>query len=243
MLPSNRHWQPGSCSQLLSLTVLESICKQDQSVSIPLEPAYFVYCNVLQDHLYSCIFLFEDNIPLHKHTTFSLFISWWIFALFLSSVQFSHSAVSHSLRPHEPQQANSRSSPKLTSIESVMPSIHFILCRPLLLLPPIPPSIRVFSNESTLHMRWPKYWMLSYCIIMNNAAMNMGVYLPPQGPDCNYFGQISLQMCRIIYSFNVSFLRKLHRISHTMYKFTFPPTVFHSFFSTSSSNFAVLSSQ
>ena len=53
---------------------------------------------------------------------------------------------------------NSRSSFKLTSIESVMPSSHLILCRPLLLLPPIPPSIRVFSNESTLRMRWPKYW-------------------------------------------------------------------------------------
>ena len=52
---------------------------------------------------------------------------------------------------------NSWSSHKLTSIESVMPSSHLILCRPLLLLPPIPPSIRVFSNESTLRMRWPKY--------------------------------------------------------------------------------------
>jgi len=52
---------------------------------------------------------------------------------------------------------NSRSSLRLTSIESVMPSSHLILSRPLLLLPPIPPSIRVFSNESTLHMRWPKY--------------------------------------------------------------------------------------
>ena len=51
---------------------------------------------------------------------------------------------------------NSRSSLKLTSIESVMPSSHLILCHPLLLLPPIPPSIRVFSSESTLHMRWPK---------------------------------------------------------------------------------------
>ena len=60
---------------------------------------------------------------------------------------------------------NSRSSLKLTSIESVMPSSHLILCRPLLLLPPIPPSIRVFSNESTLHMRWPKSWSFSYCII------------------------------------------------------------------------------
>ena len=60
---------------------------------------------------------------------------------------------------------NSRSSLKLISIESVMPSSHLIICRPLLLLPPIPPSIRVFSNESTLHMRWPKYWSFSFSII------------------------------------------------------------------------------
>ena len=60
---------------------------------------------------------------------------------------------------------NSQSSPKLTSIESVMPSSHLILCRPLLLLPPIHTSIRVFSNESTLHMRWPKYWSFSFSII------------------------------------------------------------------------------
>ena len=58
----------------------------------------------------------------------------------------------------------SRSSLKLTSIESVMPSSHLILCRPLLLLPSIPPSIRVFSNESTLRMRWPKYWSFSFSI-------------------------------------------------------------------------------
>ena len=51
------------------------------------------------------------------------------------------------------------------SIESVMPSSHLILCQPLLLLPPIPPSIRVFSNESTLCMRWPKYWSFSFSII------------------------------------------------------------------------------
>ena len=59
----------------------------------------------------------------------------------------------------------SRSSLRLTAIESVMPSSHLILCRPLLLLPPIPPSIRVFSNESTLHMRWTKYWSFSFSII------------------------------------------------------------------------------
>ena len=51
------------------------------------------------------------------------------------------------------------------SIESVMPSSHLILCRPFLLLPPIPPSIRVFPNESTLHLRWPKYWSFSFSII------------------------------------------------------------------------------
>ena len=60
---------------------------------------------------------------------------------------------------------NSQSSLRLKSIESVMPSSHLILCCPLLLLPPIPPSIRVFSNESTLHMRWPKYWSFSFRII------------------------------------------------------------------------------
>ena len=59
---------------------------------------------------------------------------------------------------------NSWSSLKLMSIESVMPSSHLILCCPLLLLPPIPPSIKVFSNESTLHMRWPKYWSFSFRI-------------------------------------------------------------------------------
>ena len=60
---------------------------------------------------------------------------------------------------------NSRSSLKLTSIESVMPSSHLILCRHLFLLLPIPPSIRVFSNESTLRMRWPKYWSFNFSII------------------------------------------------------------------------------
>ena len=60
---------------------------------------------------------------------------------------------------------NSQSSLKLMYIELVMPSSHLILCCPLLLLPPIPPSIRVFSNESTLHMRWPKYWSFSFSII------------------------------------------------------------------------------
>src|SRR5574338_1699119 len=68
---------------------------------------------------------------------------------------------------------NSRSSPRLTSIESVMPSSHLILCRPLLLLPSIPPSIRVFSNESTLHMRWPKDWSFSFSIIPSKEILGL----------------------------------------------------------------------
>ena len=63
---------------------------------------------------------------------------------------------------------NSQSSLELTSIESVMPSNHLILCRPLLLLPPVPPSIRVFSNESALRIRWPKYWGFSFNISPSN---------------------------------------------------------------------------
>ena len=63
---------------------------------------------------------------------------------------------------------NSQSLLKLIPIVSVMPSSHLILCRPLLLLPPIPPRIRVFSNESTLHMRWPEYWSFSFSISPSN---------------------------------------------------------------------------
>ena len=66
--------------------------------------------------------------------------------------------------PGLPVHHNSRSSLRLMSIESMMPSSHLILGRPLLLLSPICPSIRVFSNESTLLMRWPKYWSFSFCI-------------------------------------------------------------------------------
>ena len=91
-----------------------------------------------------------------------------------TSVQFSRSVVSNSATPWiaacqaSLSITNSLSSLKLTSIKSVMPSSHLILCHPLLLLPPIPPSIRIFSNESTLRMRWPKYWSFSFSIIPSN---------------------------------------------------------------------------
>ena len=78
----------------------------------------------------------------------------------LIRVQLFATPWTHAARQASLPITNSRSSLRLTSIESVMPSSHLILCRLLLLLPPIPPSIRVFSNESTLRMRWPKYCML-----------------------------------------------------------------------------------
>ena len=89
-------------------------------------------------------------------------------------LQFSHSVISDSLLPHEPQHARppcpspTPRVPKLMSIESVMPSNHLILCCPLLLLPSIFVSIRVFSNESALHIRWPKYWSFSFNISTSN---------------------------------------------------------------------------
>ena len=98
-----------------------------------------------------------DSLPLsHQFSSVQLFSSVLLFATpGTAACQASLSIT------------NSRSSLRFTSIESVMPSSHLIFCRPLLLLPPIPPSIRVFSNESTLHMRWPKYWSFSFGIILS----------------------------------------------------------------------------
>ena len=107
-----------------------------------------------------------------KNGDFKMFIFLIIF--YFSSVQFSRSVVSDSLQPHESQHAR-------PPCPSSTPGVHsdscassrwchpaFILCHPLLLLPPIPPSIRVFSSESTLHMRWPKYWSFSFSISPSN---------------------------------------------------------------------------
>ena len=93
------------------------------------------------------------------------------FCLQFTSVQ-SPSRV-YSSRPHElqhnrPPCPSPRSSLKLTSIESVMPSSHLILCHLLVLLPPVPPSIRVFSSESVFQIRWPKYWSFRFNISPSN---------------------------------------------------------------------------
>ena len=93
-----------------------------------------------------------------------------VISLHFRSVQFSQSCptlcnpMNRSV-PGLPSITNSQSSLRLMSIKSVMPSSYLILCCPLLLLPPIPPSIRVFSNESTHCMKWPKYWSFSFSII------------------------------------------------------------------------------
>ena len=97
-----------------------------------------------------------------------------MFLIGLSSVQFSRSVMSDFVIPWTAvlqaslSITSSQSSIRLMSIESVMPSNHLILCHPLLLLPSIFPSIRVFSNESALHIRWPKYWSCSFKISPTN---------------------------------------------------------------------------
>ena len=94
-----------------------------------------------------------------------------IYSVQFSSVAQSCPTVCDTMNPSTPGlpvHHQLPSSLKLMSIESVMPSSHLILCHPLLLMPPIPPSIRVFSNESTLRMRWPKYWSFSFSISPSN---------------------------------------------------------------------------
>ena len=114
----------------------------------------------------------SDNIKLnrkpqlHNHLMSILHQNRSFESIQFSSVQFSHAVVSDSvtswIAAHQASLSitNSRSLLKLMSMESVVPSSHLILCCPLFLLPPIPPSIRVFSNESTLCIRWPEYWSL-----------------------------------------------------------------------------------
>ena len=139
-----------------------------------------------------------------QNTNFCLAIN--ISCLFHVQVQFSSVAQScltlcdlmNRSTPGLPVHHQPQGSPKLMSINSVMPSSHFILCRPLLLLPPIPPSIRVFSNESTLRMRWSKYWSFSFSIIPSK-------YTQDRSP-LEWTGWISLQskgLSRVFYNTTV----------------------------------------
>ena len=121
--------------------------------------------------------------------------------------QFSHLAVSDSLqtpwtaaRQASLSITNSRSSLRLMSSESVMPSSYLILGRPHLLLPPIPPSIKVFSNESTLRMRWPKCWSFSFSIIPSKEIPGLISF--------RWTGKISLQSKRLIRVFSNTTVEK-----------------------------------
>ena len=109
---------------------------------------------------------------------------------------------------------NSRSSPKLMCIESVMPCSHLILCHPLLLLPPIPPSIRVFSSESTLCMRWPKCWSFSFSISPSNEHPGLISFrmdwLGLSKTDLVWWGILMSWQFQIIPSFKMTDLKKIN---------------------------------
>ena len=108
---------------------------------------------------------------------YRVIITFFLNSIYMHSVQFSCSVVSGSLRSQACQASlsitNSRSSLKLTSIKSMMPSNHLILCHSLLLPPSIFPSIRVFSNESVLRIRWPKYWSFSFNLSPSTSVLPM----------------------------------------------------------------------
>ena len=126
--------------------------------SMPGFPFHHQLLELVQTHVHQVDDAIQPSYPLYSKKSFSqsvqslscirLFVTPWIAARLSIT--------------------NSQGLLKLMSIESVMPSSHFILCRPFLLLPPIPPSIRVFSSESTLRMRWPKYWSFSFSISPSN---------------------------------------------------------------------------
>ena len=145
------------------------------------------------------------------------------------SIQFSLSVVSDTAIPWTaaPQASlsitNSQSFHKLMSIQSVMPSNHLILCRPLLLLPSIFPSIRVFSSESVLPIRWPKYWSFSFSISLSNE------YLGPISFRIDWFDLLAAQEILsgskkkkrswgVIHSFLRSHLKKISSIFSFSFK-------------------------
>ena len=144
------------------------ICWPHRKVSVEICPAlgrHSVLGKVAREDFY--FLSVESNFRVFKKCSFyKESVLWYQFssAQLLSCVQIF---VTPWIAAHQASLSitNSQSSLRLASIESVMPSSHLILCRPLLLLPPIPPSIRVFSNESTLHMRWPKCCSFSFSII------------------------------------------------------------------------------
>ena len=140
-----------SCKTTISILIL---CLDGLSIDtngVLISPTIFVFLLISPFMSVSVCFVYLGS---HIFSSVQLLSHVWLFATpWIAGCQASLSIT------------NSQSSLKLMSIESVMPSSHLILCRPLFFLPPIPPSIRVFSNESALLMRWPKYWSFSFSII------------------------------------------------------------------------------
>ena len=157
-----------------------AFCEISQDSFLRLFSSSRIIINVINYFTKTICFLLVCYIWKHK----IIWIEWLICVsiqnnqIQFSSVQFSHSVVSNSLWPPWTTECqaslsitNSRSPPKPMSIELMMPSNHLILCRPLL-LPSIFPSIRVFSNESALRIRWPKYWSFSFNVSPSNEHSN-----------------------------------------------------------------------
>ena len=150
-----RYWSPFPYSRSLISIVLNMITHHNLLVESSLQRClgYFLFYFFSKAYYAMDIFVLP-KVWCVQFSSVQLLSCVWLFATpWIAACQASLSIT------------NSRSLLKLMSIESVMPSSHLILCRPLLLLPPIPPSIRVFSNESTLCMRCPKYWSFSFNVI------------------------------------------------------------------------------
>ena len=146
------------------------------------------------------------------------------------AVQFSRSVVSDSSRPHESQHARHPSRSPTPGVHSdsrpssQMPSSHLILRRPLLLLPPIPPSIRVFSNESTLRMRWPKYWLKHHSLQRSPRAdlLQNGLVGSPCSPRDSqessptpHFKSINSLALSLLHSPTLTYIHD-HRKNHSL---------------------------
>ena len=145
--------------------------------------------NLLFMSLYVLYLNWGSNFLLKSTPVLQLESQLWLYYLAYSVQSLSHVRLFATpwIAAHQASLSitNSRSSSRLTSIKSVLPSSHLILCHPLLLLPPIPPSIRVFSNESILRMRWPKYWSFSFSFIPSNKSQGWSPW--------EWTGWISLQ--------------------------------------------------
>ena len=198
--PKDRSPPSSSVHGILQTRILEWVAKLSSKGSScsRIEPASLVSAEFVGGFFTSSA-TWEAPCPFQLSSVQSLSHVWLFATPWITACQASLSIT------------NSRSSLRLTSIESVMWSSHLILCHPLLLLPPIPPSIRVFSNESTLHLRWPKYWSFSFSIIPSKEI--------PRLISLEWTGWISLQSKGLSRVFSNTTVQK-HQIRSVDYHFS-----------------------